>query len=89
MLSVIDVMLNVSMNKILQLLPLRPAAAAVLRGEPSSIEIPLTLVRAYEQSHWETCSAICHTLDLPESDLTTLYLDSLRWAHQQIHNFAD
>jgi EAL and modified HD-GYP domain-containing signal transduction protein len=88
LLSVLDAMLNVSMKQILPMLPLRSAAAAVLLGEPSPIELPLRLIRAYEKSQWEVCASTCSTLALTEAELTDLYLESLRWANQQIHNFA-
>jgi c-di-GMP-related signal transduction protein len=88
LLSVIDAMLNVSMKQVLEMLPLRPSAAAVLLGEPSSIELPLTLIRDYEHSRWEVCATICHSLNLTETELTDLYLEALRWANQQILNFA-
>jgi c-di-GMP-related signal transduction protein len=89
LLSVIDAMLNVSMKQILVMLPLRPAAAAVLLGEPSPIDLPLNLIRHYEQSKWELCACVCRTLAITEAELTNLYLESLRWAHQQIHNFGN
>ncbi len=88
LLSVLDAMLNVSMQQVLQMLPLRPAAAAVLLGEPSPIDLPLNLIRYYEQSQWEVCAAACRSLNITEAELTTLYLDSLRWANQQIQNFG-
>jgi c-di-GMP-related signal transduction protein len=89
LLSVIDAMLNVSMERILLMLPLRAAAASVLLGEPSPIDLPLNLIRHYEQSDWEACASVCRTLTMTEAELTNLYLESLRWAHQQIHNFGN
>jgi c-di-GMP-related signal transduction protein len=89
LLSVIDAMLNVSMERILLMLPLPPDSAAVLLGEPSTIDLPLSLIRYYEQSQWEVCAAACRSLSLTEAELTTIYLDSLRWANQQIHNFGN
>ena len=88
LLSVLDAMLNVSMKQVLPMLPLRPAAAAVLLGEPSPIDLPLRLIRYYEQSQWEVCAVACRTLGITEAELTNLYLESLRWANQQIHNFV-
>jgi len=71
------------------MLPLRAAAASVLLGEPSPIDLPLNLIRHYEQSDWEACASVCRTLTMTEAELTNLYLESLRWAHQQIHNFGN
>lgn len=88
LLSVLDAMLNVSMKQILPMLPLRPAAAAVLLGEPSPIDLPLRLIGYYEQSQWEVCAIACRTLGITEAELTSLYLESLRWANQQTHNFG-
>jgi c-di-GMP-related signal transduction protein len=86
LLSVIDAMLNIPMEQLLRMIPLRPAAAAVLLGHPSSVELPLTLVRHYEHSEWELCAAFCRTLAISEAELTHLYLESLRWANHHVHN---
>jgi c-di-GMP-related signal transduction protein len=85
LLSVIDVMLHIPVQQLVRMLPLRPAAANVLLGEASSVDLPLRLVRRYEQSHWDICSHFCRTLAITEADLTNLYLDSLHWATTQIH----
>jgi c-di-GMP-related signal transduction protein len=86
LLSVLDVMLNVSMQQLLQLLPLRSAAADVLLGNPSPIDLPLRLVRHYERSDWELCAGFCSTLAISEAELASIYLESLDWANQNVQN---
>jgi c-di-GMP-related signal transduction protein len=98
LLSVIEALLNVPLEQVLKMLPLGPAAATALRGpagpdgpddpdgQAGPAGLPLRLVRHYEQSEWEACAALSKTLAISEADLTNLYLDSLRWANQQVHD---
>jgi EAL and modified HD-GYP domain-containing signal transduction protein len=109
MLSVVDAMLNISMEKLLTMLPLRPNTTSVLLsqgGAPPSqksapldqksalqeqagpIDLPLRTIRHYEQNDWAACAADCTALGISEAALTSIYLDSLHWAHQQIHDAA-
>ncbi len=88
LLSVVDAMLQAPMTRILQVLPLQPAAESVLLGEDSPAELPLRLIRCYEQSDWEACSSLCHALGLPEADLARIYVQSLQWATLQVREFA-
>jgi c-di-GMP-related signal transduction protein len=86
LLSVIDAMLGLPMKQVLQLLPLRPPAAAVLLGEESPLDLPLRLIQHYEHSQWEICADFCTALAISEAQLTSIYLDSLQWATKQVHD---
>jgi EAL and modified HD-GYP domain-containing signal transduction protein len=86
LLSTVDAMLHIPMQQLIGMLPLRRAAAAVLLGEESPIDLPLCLVRHYEQNQWDLCSSFCHMLAITEADLAQLYLDSLHWATKQIRD---
>jgi c-di-GMP-related signal transduction protein len=86
LLSVIDTMLGLPMEQVLKLLPLHPASAAVLLGDRSPVDLPLRLIQHYEHSEWDICASFCGTLGLTESQLTSIYLDSLQWATKQIHD---
>jgi c-di-GMP-related signal transduction protein len=85
MISVIDAMLSIPMEEVLKMLPLRPAAAAALLGEPSPVDLPLNLVRHYEQNRWDICADYCDTLGIAEHELAGIYAESLRWANKQLH----
>ncbi len=84
MLSVIDAMLQIPMDRIVGMLPMRPVAADVLNGKESPVDLPLRLIQHYECSEWEFCAAYCKQLGIGEGDLTRIYLESLHWATKQL-----
>ncbi len=84
MLSVMDAMLRMPIETILEMLPLRNEAVAVLQGDRGQASFPLRVVRAYEQQDWRTCDVLCGRLRLPELRLTEMYAASQRWAREQV-----
>jgi EAL and modified HD-GYP domain-containing signal transduction protein len=84
MLSVVDAMLNVTMDRVIKVMPLRAAAADTLLRQESSVDLPLRLVQLYEQSDWESCAGFCRELRISEARLSELYFDSLQWASKQV-----
>jgi len=88
LLSLIDAVLNTPLDQVLKMIALPPAAAAALRGEASPVDLPLSLIRHYEQGDWEICAALCRTLHISDAELTNIYMDSLQWATQQISDSA-
>jgi hypothetical protein len=55
-------------------------------GDPSAVDLPLNLVRHYEQSHWSICADYCDTLGIAEHELAGIYAESLRWANTQLNS---
>ncbi len=88
LLSVVDAMLQVPMLKVLDCLPLRPSAAHVLLGKDSAADLPLRLIRCYEQNEWESCATLRQNIALAEDDLVRLYLEALQWAISQVRDSA-
>lgn len=89
LLSVVNAMLNISMEKLLKMLPLPPSTTNALLGEPCAIDLPLRLILRYEQNDWASCASYCETLGISEAQLTNTYLDALQWANQQILESAE
>jgi EAL and modified HD-GYP domain-containing signal transduction protein len=86
LLSAFDAILQIPMEQLLKMLPLRGEAAGVLRGDDGPVATPLRLLRCYEQRQWEHCAALCETLQLSEVKLTGIYVTSLQWATKEIRD---
>jgi len=84
LLSVVNAMLNIPMQKLLNMLPLPATTTNALLGLPSSIDLPLRIILCYEQNDWASCASYCEKLGISEEDLTSIYLDSLQWANERI-----
>ena len=84
MLSVVDAMLNVTMDRVIRVMPLRAAAADTLLRQESPVDMPLRLVHLYEQSDWEACSGFCRELGISDARLSEIYFASLQWASKQV-----
>lgn len=80
MLSMLDVLLEIPISRILQTLPITPDMKAALTGDESAPGRILALVRSLESCAWQTCQEIqCH-FGLEEGAIAATYLDALRWA---------
>lgn len=79
-LSLLDVLLETHMTRILQYLPIRPAMKAALAGDESAAGRAIELVRSLESCAWRQCEEIQHHLGLAEGAISSIYVDSMRWA---------
>ena len=79
-LSLLDVLLEINMARILQHLPIRPAMKAALAGDESVAGRTLELVRGLESCQWQRCEEIQNLLGLAEGSISSIYVDSMRWA---------
>jgi len=86
LLSAFDAILQIPTSQILELLPLRPAAAGVLLGHETSASLPFRLLQCYEQRQWVQCARICHKLRISETELTSIYINALQWATKEIRD---
>lgn len=80
MLSMLDILLETPISRVLQTLPITPAMKAALTGDESAPSRILMLVRSLEGCNWPACQEIQHLLGLEEGAIAATYLDSLRWA---------
>jgi c-di-GMP-related signal transduction protein len=86
LLSAFDAILQIPMEQLLKMLPLRGEAAGVLRGDDGPVATPLQLLRCYEQRQWERCAEFCETLQISEVELTGIYVASLQWATKEVRD---
>ncbi len=84
LLSLLDVLLETPLERILQSLPIAPAMKAALGGDDSNASHALDLVRGLESCDWHRCEVIQHSLGLAEGAIAAMYAESLRWASTMI-----
>lgn len=84
MLSLLDVLLETPMPRLLKTLPLGPEMKSALIGEASPLTPALNLVRCLECCNWQQCELLRSTLGVTESAVAALYLDALRWSAQSL-----
>jgi c-di-GMP-related signal transduction protein len=79
LLSLLDVLLETPIERILAVLPIGPEMKSALAGKPSQALCPLHLVRCLETCDWTECEAIVRTAGLSEDAVAGLYLEAVRW----------
>jgi c-di-GMP-related signal transduction protein len=84
LLSTVDAILQIPMQDLVKLLPLRPPAVRVLLGGDGPLATSLRLQQHYERSEWEFCAEFCREYSVSEAELTEIYLAALRWATHEI-----
>lgn len=80
LLSLLDVLLETPIERILEALPIGPGMKSALAGKPSQGLCPLQLIRCLETCDWTGCEAIIRGSDLSEDAVAGLYLEAVRWA---------
>jgi EAL and modified HD-GYP domain-containing signal transduction protein len=84
LLSLLDVLLEIPMDKILERLELSAdvRGALVARGGP--LAQPLQLVEAYERANWTVAQEIAARTNVSGDSLPDMYVDALRWARERV-----
>ena len=77
--SLLDAMLNQSMEAALAKVPLSEFVSSALLGERNRARSLLDAVIAYEGGAWEESTSILRELGLEESRLAEIYTDALTW----------
>lgn len=80
MFSLLDALLDRSMEEILGELNLAPSVAQALMGRPTILGTVLRLVQAYEKADWELLGHLSGILGINEEKLPGLYHGAIVWA---------
>jgi c-di-GMP-related signal transduction protein len=80
MLSLLDVLLEMPLARILEAIPISPLLKSALVGDDGPGGRALALVRALESCDWERCEKIQNQIGLAEGAIAAHYAHSLRWA---------
>jgi c-di-GMP-related signal transduction protein len=83
-LSLLDVLLETSLDRILDSLPITAAMKSALIGDTSVSGRALELLRSLEACDWNRCEQIQQQLGLAEGAIAAMYAQSLRWASTMI-----
>lgn len=83
-LSLLDVLLETPLPRILQVLPIAPAMKSALEGDRSAASRALELVRSLEACDWNRCEQIQHQFGMAEGAIAAMYAQSLRWASTMV-----
>jgi EAL and modified HD-GYP domain-containing signal transduction protein len=84
LLSLVDALLDSTMESVVRHLPLRKQAKAALLGAMNPVAIPLSLIRNFESGAWENCAGAAIDLDVSEETLAGLYLEAIQWATETL-----
>ena len=84
LLSLMNVMLDMSVDELIEALPLRPEIKSALTGEHNEVRLALTLFEKYEVADWVFCMTQCAALLIKEGELSALYSESLIWAEKSV-----
>jgi len=84
LLSLLDVLLEVPMAKILARLELSDDIRGALLERHGPFGTPLQLVEAYEKANWDKAKGLANENAVPDEMVPDLYLKSLNWASEQI-----
>ena len=84
LLSLLDVLLEVPMEKILLRLELSDDVRGALLRRGGPLAPSLQLVEAYEGANWETAVGLATQASVPEAILPDLYSDALNWATERV-----
>ena len=82
LLSLMDAILQVSMDQVLESVPLDHETKAVLLGGASRLRPLYQLVLAQESGEWQSAAELAHQLRLTESEITESYWEAVRWAQE-------
>ena len=84
LLSLLDVLFEVPMEKILSHIELSDEVTSALLRRGGPLGSPLKLVESYEKADWDGAQQLADASDVPEDILGNLYIDSLHWAAQHV-----
>jgi EAL and modified HD-GYP domain-containing signal transduction protein len=84
LLSLLDVLLEVPMEKILASIELSDEVRGALLKRGGPFGAPLQLVEEYEKANWDRANSLAIDSDVPDDMLPNMYIDALHWAAQQL-----
>jgi EAL and modified HD-GYP domain-containing signal transduction protein len=82
LLSMMDAILEVSMDALLEQLPVDHETKAVLLGLESSLRPLYRLMLAQESGEWEEATALSKQLKLRDEEVASSWFQALHWAQE-------
>jgi EAL and modified HD-GYP domain-containing signal transduction protein len=82
LLSVMDAILEVSMEVLLQQVPVEHDTKAALLGQKSKLRPLYQLMMAYESGRWADSAVFARQLKLTDEEVSTRWWEALQWAQE-------
>jgi len=82
LLSLMDVILEIPMSRVLENVPVDRESKAMLLGEPSRLRPVYELMLAQESGEWQTASDLAGQLHVDEILVAEKYWEAMGWARQ-------
>jgi EAL and modified HD-GYP domain-containing signal transduction protein len=82
LLSIMDAILEVSMDVLLEQLPVERETKTTLLGQSSSLRPLYQLMLAQESGEWSQSSALAKQLKLPDEEVASTWWQALQWAQE-------
>lgn len=82
LLSMMDAILEVSMERVLESVPIDRESKAVLLGGASPLRPLYQLLLAQESGEWQSAKELASQLRLSDDEVAQTYLQSLQWAQE-------
>ena len=80
LLSIMDAVLEVTMDVLLEQLPVDHETKAALLGQKSSLRPLYQLMLAQESGEWSKSSELAKQLKLPDEEVASAWWQALQWA---------
>lgn len=84
MISLLDVLLETPLHRILETLPISTTMKSALAGDNSTPGLALELIRNLESCDWQRCDQLQYSLSLPEGTIAPKYVEALHWAASMV-----
>ncbi|MBU0755874.1 MAG: HDOD domain-containing protein [Planctomycetes bacterium] len=82
MFSILDALLDLSMDSLLQEISLHHELKDALLGESNPLRTVLDMVLTFENGDWRSLEGITRTLKIPEQSLPAFYMESIKMASE-------
>jgi c-di-GMP-related signal transduction protein len=86
LLSIMDAILEITMDVLLEQLPVDRETKAALLGQASTLRPLYQLMLAQESGEWEQVSALAQQLKLSDDEVATAWFSALQWAQSTTGN---
>ena len=85
LLSIMDAILEVTMDVLLEQLPVDHETKAALLGQNSSLRPLYQLMLAQESGEWAIASKLAKQMKLSDEEVASTWWQSLEWAQESTH----
>ena len=82
MFSLMDAMMDQSIESLLDGLPLGESVKNVLLGNDSPYQTPMKLVLDYEKANWTEVKSLAQQMNIPQDKLPLLFKQAVNWVNQ-------